>query len=162
MSLLNKGKLLDPNSEFTLNRISETLDEVCKLLDRLYDINCGGCCYVAYCISKLLYSDNIRYSVEVISFYEDVDLEEYNDFTELSEGYSHYGISLIGDRFINITEEDIDGCESHTSFINVYPFQLKKHYNTNYWNSCYDTDKNKFIWNTIKNFYYECTKDLRE
>ena len=62
----------------------------------------------------------------------------------------------------NITEEDIDGCESHTSFINVHPFQLKKHYNTNYWNSCYDTDKNKFIWNTIKNFYYECTKDLRE
>ena len=48
------------------------------------------------------------------------------------------------------------------SFENVSPDKLIEHYNTNYWNSCYDVSKNNFIYDIIKRFYYECTESLRE
>lgn len=159
MNSMNKRKILYPYSDHTLSKIATTMHEVCNLLDTLYDINCGGCCYVAWCLSSLLTEDNINYNVEVVSNYE--ELESCSFFDDLDDAHSHYGIS-IGGYYINITDCDINDAMYHNSFENVTPDDLKKHYDINYWNSCYDIDKNDFIYNIIKQFYYECTESLRE
>ena len=37
-----------------INKLIYWLNRTCKLLDDRYNINRGGCCYVAYVIAKLL------------------------------------------------------------------------------------------------------------
>ena len=150
MNSINREKILNPCSDNTLCKIANTMHQVCCLLDNLYDINCGGCCYVAWCLASLLTDDNIDYNVEVVSSYE--ELESCCSFNELDDAHSHYGIS-IGGYYININDYTIDDALYHNSFENVTPDELKKHYDTNYWNSCYDIDKNDFIYNIVKQFY---------
>ena len=159
MNSINKRKILYPHLDSTLSKIATTMHHVCCLLDDLYDINCGGCCYVAWCLSSLLNDDNIDYNVEVVSSYE--ELENCNSFDELDDCHSHYGISING-YYININECEIEDAMYHNTFENVSPDELIEHYNTNYWNSCYDVSKNDFIYDIVKRFYYECTESLRE
>lgn len=150
---------MNPNLECTLVSISWRMNEVCKLLDILYDVNCGGCCYIAYCLSKLLSKDGIDYDVIVISddCYELNNCETLND---ISCSCSHYGIS-IGGHLINIDNKDLE-YEYVKYFNNVHPDDIKEHYENEDWNNCYNTDKNDFIWEMLKNFYYDITQNLRE
>ena len=155
-----KNKILNPHSENTLTKIAYTMNEVCQLLDNLYDVNCGGCWYIAYCLSKLLKEDDLDYCLEVVSIDEE-DLEDCCDFSELYRNYSHYGIS-IGSSYINISEEEIEDAYSYCCFPNVDPTLIWKHYKEQEWNDCYDSNKNDFIWEILEKFYYECTENLRE
>lgn len=161
MRIRKKKKILNPHSENTWTKIANTMNEVCVMLDKLYDINCGGCCYIAYCLAKLLRKDKIPYSVEVISFHEMDEYNDCNDFNNLDWNFNHYGICL-GSTRINITEEDVASSEFILNFDNVSPKIIKSHYDSGYWNDCYDIDKNDFIWEILRKFYYECTEDLRE
>ena len=44
------------------------LNNLCQKLDILYDINNGGCCYVAYKIAKQLDKLNIKYELVVFDY----------------------------------------------------------------------------------------------
>lgn len=39
------------------------LNQLCLELDNKYNINCGGCCYVAACIAEQLESFNIPFEI---------------------------------------------------------------------------------------------------
>ena len=50
-----------PSRDKKLKDLYKALNTLCNKLDIEYDINCGGCCYVTYCIAHHLYKHNIPY-----------------------------------------------------------------------------------------------------
>ena len=159
MNTKNNENKLCLNSENVASRIAWRLNSVCELFETLYDVNCGGCCYLAYCLAKLLDSDNLEYQVVVVSD----NCEELMDCETLSDipcSCLHYGI-YVGGEYINIDDSDLEN-DYVNHFINVTPDEIKEHYEFGDWNDCYDIDKNDLIWETLKTFYYDFTQDLRE
>ena len=86
--------------------LAERLNNLCRFLDEEYEINVGGCCYIAYCLAKLLSKDKFKFRVIV---YEDYELED--KFSEISESHYHYAIG-IGNYTINPAECDEDFCKN--------------------------------------------------
>lgn len=160
MNSPNKNKISNPNSKYILYNLAWRMNKVCDLLDALYNINCGGCCYIAYCLSKLLKEDDIEYEVVVVSDSCE-DLTECEELRDIPCSCTHYGISTAGG-LINIDENDLESYTYSQYFHNPHPDDVKEHYESGYWNDCYDTNENEFIWETLKRFYYDFTQDLRK
>lgn len=132
----------------------ERLNKLCTFLDVEYDINAGGCCYIAYCLATLLSKDKFKFKVII---YEDYELEDR--FSKISESHYHYAIS-IGDYTIN--PADAEGRFFRNIYYNVKASEILDHYKNCSWNNCYNSAKNKFIFRTIQVFYDDLTEDLRE
>ena len=147
--MLTKKNLIksDPN----LRVISDNLNRLCQFLDEMYDINAGGCCYITGVIAKLLEIDDVDFSV--IVFECDCD-----DFYDLDCSQYHYAISLNGDIINGNDYVDIE----YSEFTNVSASDIFEHYYECDWNISYDRGNNKFIKETIKRFYGNFTKNLRE
>ncbi len=157
MSLKDKKRISCPNSDRVLSKIAHGMNAICDCLDHVHDTNCGGCCYVAYCLTKLLRRDNIKYHLVIISYDE---IEEGDDISCFQDCYTHYAIQ-IGNFSINRGDYDEDDC--YVRYLdNPYPNDIKEHYEKCSWNCCYNPNENDFIWKTLKLFYDNITKDLRK
>lgn len=150
---MNTKKNLIPSNQ-NLKVLSHQLDKLCKFLDEVYDINCGGCCYVAACLAECLQKDNISYQVVVIECPEGIV-----KFSKIKKSCCHY--------FLSINNDDINGYEDIGDdecrvFDNISSRSLFNHYKKYSWNSCYNSNKNKFIKKIIKQYYEDFTSPLRE
>lgn len=150
---MNTKKNLIPSNQ-NLKVLSHRLDRLCKFLDEVYDINCGGCCYVAACLAECLQKDNISYQVVVIECPEGIV-----KFSKIKKSCYHY--------FLSINNNDINGYEDigddeYDVFDNISSRSLFNHYKKCSWNSWYDSNKNKFIKKIIKQYYEDFTSSLRE
>ena len=76
-------------SNQNLKVLSHQLDKLCKFLDEVYNINCGGCCYVAACLAECLQKDNISYQVVVLECPEDIV-----KFSKIKKSCCHYFLSI--------------------------------------------------------------------
>ena len=147
------------NSRLLRNRsvnklMASRLNNLFSFLGDIYDINSGGCCYIAYLIAKLLESDNISYKVVV---YNRLPIKG-RKFSKLTHNCNHYCIS-VGDYLINNDNWEA----SYTKFYSkVSSDDLLQHYLKYTWNDDYDTSENEFLSKVIPMFYYDFTKDLRE
>lgn len=110
------------------------LNQLCLELDNKYNINCGGCCYVAACIAEQLESFNIPF--EIIHY----------DICGC-----HYAIK-VSDRYINRSGYrkkeiyEILYCNSEKMF-SIY-------YNRN-WNNTYKKKYNSIVHRKIKELFNE-------
>ena len=149
MKFLYKKSL--PNKQFKINlhELYLKLNDLCIFLNCVYDINYGGCCYLAYLIAKSLEKTNFKFSVVVYRCTCD-------DFYDLDCGHYHYAIKL-GDDIINGYEED-----DYKIFDNVSSTDLLDHYKECDWNDYYRTRKNALIKQVVNNFYKDFIHDLRE
>lgn len=138
----------------SLQTIYKGLNAICKCLDTLYNINYGGCCYIAYCIAELLEKDNIPFEIIVFEEYDE-------DFNELPEACEHIAINIINEDWLIINKADYD-LEEYTTYKNVTSSDLLNYYKRNRWNSLYNVFKNKFIKYIIKLLYENFTSSLRK
>ena len=110
------------------------LNQLCLELDNKYNINCGGCCYVAACIAEQLESFNIPF--EIIHY----------DMCGC-----HYAIK-VSDRYINRSGYrkneiyEILYCDSEKMF-SIY-------YNRS-WNNTYKKKYNSVVHRKIKELFNE-------
>lgn len=122
-----------------------------EFLDNAYNINSGGCCFVASVLAKLLEQDGVNFSVIVYDC-------DYDDFYDLDCSQYHYTLQ-IGDRIVNGYEDDDDYAE----YYNVSSKDLLEHYKEcGDWNEVYNRKRNNYIKRVIKDFYNDFTRDLRE
>ena len=156
MSLKRQRRKLNSKSQEIQEILAERLNKLCRFLDEEYDVNCGGCCYIAYCLARLLSRDEFKFKVII---YEDYELEE--KFSEVARSHYHYAIS-IGKYTINAADCDDDDSFCRNVYTGVKASELLSHYQKCSWNDCYNTQKNQFIFKTIKVFYDDLTEDLRE
>lgn len=127
----------------------DKLNKLCKKLDLEYKINKGGCCFIAYVISKQLEKLNIPYELVVYDDEDRCDLD--TDSLTFDETANHYCIKILKQGIVNqgnCNDEDY----------NVYNIKLNSNdleyiYNNGSWNRMYDSKNNQTIENIINNFF---------
>ena len=132
--------------------ICNKINNLCAELSHKYKINCGGCCFIAYCISKLLKEEKIRYKLIIYGYISNCRplLELRRDIKESNYSYfgSHYAIYVNNYGVINCDgykypSKKIIGCLS--------PEDIKNIYKSGRWNNTYKRVHNKEIEKCFKN-----------
>lgn len=139
--------------------IAERLNSLCKFLDEVYEINSGGCCYIAYCLARMLSRDKFKFKLIIYDWDHPVSVKNLN---ELGKSHTHYGLLLGENLFINCSEDFHNPETFRTILPKVKPSEILFHYEACSWNNHYNKQKNDFIFKTIKVFYNDLTEDLRE
>ena len=138
------------------------LNNLCQKLDILYDINNGGCCYVAYKIAKQLDKLNIKYELVVFDYISKnkslISKEVINKRKNIKDNESvvgngtcnHYCLYLRGYGYIN--KGDFD--DRNKYFIkNISYKNIRWIYKKGDWNDEYLISKNSIVSKTIKSFF---------
>lgn len=150
---------MDSKSTRVQTTIAERLNSLCKFLDDVYGINSGGCCYIAYCLARMLSRDKFKFKLVIYECNYPVNAKNLN---ELGESHHHYGLLLGNNLPINDCECFFDDDMFKTVLPKVKPSEILFHYEACQWNPLYNKEKNNFIFKTIKVFYNDLTEDLRE
>lgn len=156
MSLKRQKVRLNYKSLEVQRIVSKKLNEFCKYLDSEYDINCGGCCYIAYILASLLKKDGFRYKLIIWS-----DHPISKTFNKIKKSNTHYGI-LLGGCFINESGYHNNKYITETFYSKVKVTDILKHYNEKSWNNFYDKGNNPYILKVLTNFYDNLTESLRK
>ena len=135
----------------------DKLNKLCKKLDLEYKINKGGCCFIAYVISKQLEKLNIPYELVVYDGEDRYDLDV--DSLTFDETANHYCIKILKQGIVNqgnCNDEDY----------NVYNVKLNSNdleyiYNNGSWNCMYDSENNHTIENIINNFFIQFKNETK-
>ncbi len=162
MNLKNYKKKLNYNSKEIKYELVSKLNKLCKNLHEKYDINYGGCCYIAYCIARIC--EYLEFEFNLIVFDDEYDLDEYEELNDLPT-MSHYAIMLDDSE-----DGEIINCEDHwfnhyykRRYFKVKSRDILKYYLTHEpWNKRYNTKNNSSIRLIIEDFYYVWTKSLRK
>jgi hypothetical protein len=140
---------MQSTEEISRQKLIEELDNLCKKLDMNYDINCGGCCYIAYLIALVLSNLNIRFKLVIYK-------SNINNYTALeirkniknNSGFPcreytayHYAVS-VGNKIINSDNKHSKlkiGCIKYEDIYDIYQFGS--------WNTRYNIKHNLLIRN---------------
>ena len=151
-----------------LEPILKKLSQLCSDLDRWYDINRGGCCYVAYLIATNLWNLKIKYKLVVCDKWKTCKaLEMRRDINSLrlsDYSFNHYFIEVDGFP-INMGYFNKKVCyQSKASYIN--PFCIGKIYTyfkeRDEWNEIYKPHYNPIVRDTINKFFEENEECIRQ
>lgn len=160
MLLSKQKKRFLKKSEY--NTVFSNLNSICSCLDKLYKINSGGCCYIAYIIADILYKEGIDYEVVVIP---EEDSELPDEFEDIDDSAYHVFIQvkLDGENYlINSGDCSIEEENEAVSYEDVTPEDILKYYEGFHWNWVYNTVKNKFVKYVINLLYDNFSGSLRE
>lgn len=114
------------------NRLFTNLNKLCLELDNRYNINCGGCCYVAACIAEQLELYNISFKIIHYDIY-----------------HCHYAIK-VSDRYIN---RDYHTKKEIYEILDWNSNKLFERYYNEGWNFCYKTKHNNVVRNEIQKLF---------
>ena len=140
----------------------KNLNSLCRFLDETYNVNMGGCCYLASLIAKHLDKLNIKYDLIIYDSYsrnrENIKCEVIsrrrnkglNNSVTGHYSCNHYCIRLRGAGVIN---GNGDYTEEHRySIPNISYKNIRWIYKNSRWNKCYKVQYNKTIKNIVKEF----------
>lgn len=114
----------------------KALNNLCDNMNYHYDINCGGCCFVAAVLAEQLEYYHISFKVAITHY------------------PTHYAIK-IKDRYIN---------RDDYKFRDFYDYDSKKLYwiyNVNDWNDVYNRRWNLIVKTRIKSIFKQYGNNLR-
>lgn len=141
--------------------IKQELDKLSQELDDKYDINSGGCCWLAYLIAKHL--DRLHISYSLIIKDDNVRDEGELEYLILNKIKSnevigrkgtcfHYAINIEGEGIVN----DLD-CIFDYSIHNITSANIKWLYRYGDWNMRYNIKYNHEVSNIVNSlFIYLC------
>lgn len=135
-----------------LKPLLNKINKVCDELNNTYNINLGGCCYVAACIAEEFDSLNIPYSLAI---YPDVEIccpnnyirehiisRDSNCITLGDDVVCHYALKLSHVGIVNIDDREE---EDYILIKNISAKDIMFVYKSGSWNSCYHTKYNKLV-----------------
>lgn len=111
--------------EFIVRKLNFIVTE----LDRSYEINSGGCCYLAYMIAYWLE----RYGIDYYFIIQD-------DKPIIDNTGKHYCLQIIPDKYINKLNE-----YAHIKSIKRTSSEILEYYNKSNWSEKYDISNNRIV-----------------
>lgn len=145
-----------------IHKLQESLNKLCETLNSLYSINSGGCCYVAYLISKWLDRFGIDYQLVIYDYKKRSTLGISYEVQNMRRGQSscnsvsgsnsceHYCLLIIGGGYVN--RGDVTGLKQY-SISGITNKNIRWIYRTGYWNKMYNTRNNRVVKNMINSFF---------
>lgn len=153
-------------------KLFDDLNELCKSLNKKFNINNGGCCYVAYCIAYYLDKFGIKYSLQICD--NDVirdrraiinEVRSMNRNTTIKTSVS--GFHVAGHYYIHINYYgDVNLTEGFWDY-EIYRIPKINHthikwiYDTGDWNPFYDIYDNKKVKRAIYNIFKKYGKEIK-
>jgi hypothetical protein len=144
-----------------IRKLVKDLDELCQELDEKYDINHGGCCFVASVIAKNLEELGIEFNLVIADSSRKnkkfVYHELNNHCLHLLDSDSVCGISNCNHYYIHIKYGGPVNLDD--DYIHVYSFKcipartIKWIYAQGGWNRQYDTNNNRIVSRKINSFF---------
>ena len=142
------------------SQLREHLNELCKFLDNIYNINYGGCCIVASLIAKHLEKLQIPYSLR-INDSEDKDLSAITSEVINRKINKHRNCSVTGNYtcnhyFLQIEDGGVNDLEEYDEYYEIHNVnykQIKWIYRNGVWNDTYDTSDTKIVKGIINEFF---------
>lgn len=130
-----------------LKKLFNKLNSVCSILNNDFEINCGGCCYVAACIAKELDTLKIPYSLAIFpdrdicctnNYIRENIISRNNNCIGLGDNVmSHYAIKLSHIGVINRS-----GFEDYLLIRNIHSKDIFFIYKSGSWNITYNDSNN--------------------
>lgn len=147
-----------------IHDLKHSLDCLCDCLDKLYSINSGGCCYVAYLIACHLDKLKVKYDLVI---YDDKRKNKSYINSEVIHMYLpnsvtgkqtcvHYCISISGGGVVN--EGDVTYLKKYV-IRDITSRNLKWLYRNGNWNKMYNRDNNKYVKGMINSFFSKYEKN---
>ena len=153
--------------KYQRKKLRTDLSKLMNFLNRSYQINYGGCCWVTYCLAKNFERLNMEFRLVVYDDYPESPEETYLNIVERNEntfpcGFNtaaHYTLKVRGLGLINGGEGEFVTVEGISSE------DIKWIYDTGDWNSDYNSRLNEEIKNLIDTVFriYEeesCTREV--
>lgn len=151
----------------SLKSLSREINNLCQYLDEIYNINSGGCCYLAYLLASKLERLNLPYSLVVYDYFnkniEQVKftscnkiISEVPEYTVTGKGTcNHYCILLEKSIYLNNLR-----CPSEYEYIitGINSSSIKWIYKKGKWNHTYKHSRNRIIKNIVNNFFKKYEK----
>lgn len=162
-------------STINCNTLQRELNSLCNFLDEVYEINYGGCCFLASEISKHLDILGLSYDLVIynseerdqLSIEQEIKNCRSNKSREQSitgrNSCNHYCLQLQGSRLINSADYEVE-YEDGDSY--KYVISKISHKNINWiykrggWNDDYNVSHNKTIKNIVKEFFKEYEEEF--
>lgn len=149
-----------------LNLINN-LNKLFIKLDRRYDINCGGCCFVAYLVARELEVRNLHdFKLRVYGIYGECCEEEarYNITNNLDgapcKSHTAHHYSIVYNDCWEINKSDADDIE----FLDIEGLaseDIKRLYDYGDWNDVYYSNNNIFVERFIKIIFNNYDKEIK-
>lgn len=137
------------------------LNRLFTFLDKNYNINWGGCCWLTYCLAYNLERLNIPYSLVIYNDEGDAEeaynniIERWTNFPTGDETASHYTLKVKGLGILNKSKGD--------PFIlvnNVNSDDIRWIYDEGSWNDCYNFRLNDEIKNLVDTVFKIYEKEI--
>ena len=154
-----KHKTSSITNDKYVTRLIGSLNKACHILNNKYHINCGGCCFAAYCVAQLLEKAKIDFYLVVFDY--DYEFYRETNLSDLKTSFNHYAIRVkLGNN--NLTVNGGNYRKANYKEFKVTSEDILNHYKGNLWNTFYNTANNRKVQTTIEQTYYEFTKNLRK
>ena len=154
--------------KLNVHDLQKSLNILCNKLSLLFNINDGGCCFIAYLIALHLDKLNLKYRLIILNKYRKnsnnirdeiffrIPNKIYEDSVIRNGTCNHYAIYLEGAGAINIDEFDFTYYRYYIK--NINSTHIKWIYKTGNWNPIYNINNNKLIRKTFKTFFNDYEK----
>lgn len=144
--------------QLNVHKLVSDLNNLCNTLVKEYDINCGGCCYVAYEIAKHLDRFHISYELRVLNDYP-ISCKELAKGLESISGCNtccHYYLMVHGGGSVNKGSF----CSGYYDYViaRINHRNLNNLYRMSSWNSVYKRKNNKLIKKIISLYFKQYGK----
>lgn len=142
-----------------LRKLVSDLNTLCDRLDEDYNINYGGCCFVAYLLMKNFESIGVHPILVVESDCDEIDGDEFlncvHDRVDECNGLgyntcTHYFVLIPKIGYVNAGEFSRD---SLNKFRGLTAKDVQWIYKTGDWNTCYETKNNPMVGRRIKQVF---------
>lgn len=155
-----------------VHSIAKQLNMLCSGLISRYNINCGGCCFVASEIAKHFDKLGLKYELRIYdncckntkAINNEVRSKHMNNSDTKSVvgvySCSHYFLWLEGAGSINSDSEYFEGWRVY-SITNVNHTHIRWIYKVSAWNDEYDTENNPKIKEIINSYFRPYEQALR-
>lgn len=154
MNIKKCRKNLQQNSLYNLIK---NIDKLCQELDNKYRVNLGGCCFITYCIAKILEDYDIYYKIIVFDGFDEI--ENYFNLEDCEKTMYHYAILIPSYDFI-INQGECNRWDYYYNIFESNSQEILNYYNYHNeqgnWNSTYDTLNNKYILGKFKQLLNVC------
>lgn len=152
-----------------VHALRTSINRLCEFLDEEYNINSGGCCFIASLLSKHL--DNLKVPYSLVA-YDYIERDEYCIQYEVSKkvknkfvrgsvtgihSCNHYCLYIEGAGEINSGE--FENCSRYV-IKDIKSSNIQWIYKNGKWNDRYSIDNNKAIKNIIKSFFKQYEKAI--
>lgn len=145
------------------HKLKKLLNSLCWFLDNLYNINNGGCCYVAYLISKHLDRIGVKYKLVIYDYTKkQIDLTHYeiihkvnsnNPKSSVTGEYTCNHYCLYIERGGIINNCNIDDQAFQCIIDGISSSDIKYIYRNGMWNNTYNSKNNKSVSKIISIFF---------